>query len=64
MDTLVPDLIVDGLVVVDTKVVSDFNDTHVAPMIGYLGITALRLSLLVNFKFASLKWKPLVPRIP
>ena len=61
MDTLIPDLIGDGLVTVDTKVVSDFNDTHVAQMIGYLGITGLRLALLVNFKFATLKWKPLVP---
>jgi len=28
--SLVPDLIVDGLVVVDPKVVTDFNDTHLA----------------------------------
>src|SRR5260370_30951896 len=34
--TLVPDLIVDHAVIVDSKVVSSFTDTHVAHMIGYL----------------------------
>jgi GxxExxY protein len=57
---LVPDLIVDDAVLVDTKVVSDFNDTHIAQMIGYLHITGLRLALLVNFKDARLKWKRVV----
>ena len=31
---LIPDLIVDELVIVDTKVVSTFNDNHVAQMMG------------------------------
>jgi GxxExxY protein len=31
---IVPDLIVDGAVIVDPKVVSCFTDTHVAQMIG------------------------------
>jgi len=58
--TLVPDLIVDGKVIVDTKVVSAFNESHIAQMIGYLSITDLELGLLVNFKYASLKWKRIV----
>src|SRR4051812_30768184 len=32
--TLVPDLIVDDAVIVDPKVVTAFNETHVAQMIG------------------------------
>src|SRR6187551_489616 len=32
VDTLVPDLLVDELIVVDPKVVSEFNDTHIAQM--------------------------------
>lgn len=52
--TLIPDLIVDGLVIVDTKVVRAFHDSHVAQMIGYLAITELRLGLLLNFRFARL----------
>jgi len=57
---LVPDLIVDQLVIVDTKVVSAFNDSHVAQMTGYLSFTRLRLGLLLNFKYAKLKWKRVV----
>lgn len=57
VDTLVPDLIVDGIIIVDTKVVTEFNDSHIAQMIGYLGICDMKLALLINFKFATLKWK-------
>lgn len=34
--TLIPDLIVDGRLIVDAKVVMGFNDSHVAQMLGYL----------------------------
>ena len=54
VDTLVPDLIVDGLVVADPKVVEDFTPTHTAKMTRYLAITGLRLALLLNFKHADL----------
>ena len=52
--TLVPDLIVDDRLIVDPKVVSDFNDNHVAQMLGYLNITGLKTALLLNFKYARL----------
>ncbi len=54
---LQPDLMVDDLVIVDPKVVSDFTDSHLAQMTGYLAITHLQLALLLNFKFARLSWK-------
>jgi GxxExxY protein len=57
---LIPDLIVEGLVVVDPKVVECFCDSHVAQVLGYLAITDLRLGLLLNFKYAKLQWKRLV----
>lgn len=57
VDTLVPDLIVDGKVIVDPKVTEAFTDTHAAQMIGYLAITELELALLLNFKFERLSWK-------
>ena len=60
VDTLVPDLLVEDLVVVDPKVAEDFTPTHVAKMMGYLAITGMRLALLVNFKFADLRWKRVV----
>ncbi len=58
--TLVPDLIVDDLVIADPKVVEDLTPTHVAKMIGYLTITNLRLALLLNFKHVDLRWKRVV----
>lgn len=57
---LIPDLIVDGKVIVDPKVVAGFNDTHVAQMLGYLNITGLEVALLLNFKEAKLDWKRVV----
>ncbi len=52
--TLVPDLIVEGWLIVDAKVVSDFSESHIAQMLGYLNITGLKTALLLNFKFAKL----------
>jgi GxxExxY protein len=57
---LIPDLIVDGKVVTDPKVVSAFKGTHVAQMLGYLNITSLQVALLLNFKEAKLDWKRVV----
>ena len=57
---LVPDLIVDGKVIADPKVVSAFNDTHIAQMLGYLNITGLEVALLLNFKESKLSWKRVV----
>jgi GxxExxY protein len=58
--SLIPDLIVDDVVIADPKVVTGFNDTHIAQMIGYLNITGLKLALLLNFKNATLQWKRIV----
>ncbi|MFA6289871.1 MAG: GxxExxY protein [Opitutaceae bacterium] len=58
--SLVPDTIVDGLVIADPKVVEAFNESHVRQMIGYLAITRLQLALLLNFKRVKLEWKRVV----
>lgn len=52
--TLIPDLLVESLVIVDPKVVTAFTDTHFAQVLGYLNITGLKTALLLNFKNASL----------
>jgi GxxExxY protein len=57
---LIPDLIVDGKVIADPKVVTAFNDTHLAQMLGYLNITGLEVALLRNFREAKLSWKRVV----
>ena len=60
---LTPDLTVDDTVIVDSKVVSSFNDAHVAQMVGYLAITGLELALLLNFKNARLEWKRVIREV-
>lgn len=60
VDILVPDMVVNDLVVVDPKVVEAFTPTHIAQMQGYLTITQLQLAILVNFKFADLRWKRVI----
>ena len=62
--TFIPDMIVDELVIADPKVVSEFTDTNIAQMLGYLAITKLDLALLLNFKHAKLEWKRIVARKP
>lgn len=57
---MTPDVIVDDIVIVDPKVVDDFNKDHFAQMLGYLAISGLELALLINFKHASLQWKRIV----
>jgi GxxExxY protein len=54
---LIPDLVVNGSVIVDTKVVTAFNENHVAQILGYLNITSLKTALLLNFKNARLQIK-------
>jgi len=60
VDTLVPDLLVDGRVIVDPKVVAEFNATHIAQMMGYLAITGFRLAILANFKHADFRQKRVI----
>lgn len=55
--SLIPDLIVNGTIIVDAKVASAFNESHIAQMLGYLNITGLKTALLLNFKYARLQIK-------
>ncbi len=57
---LVPDAIVDGMLIADPRVTESFNDTHVRQMVGSLAITKLQLALLLKFKHAKLQWKRIV----
>ena len=57
---LIPDLIVNQEVLVETKIAESFTSAHEAQVIGYLAITELRVGLWLNFKFARLQWKRLV----
>lgn len=52
-EKMTPDLIVDNLVIIDPKVVEEFNQDHFAQMLGYLAITGLQLAILINFKMCQ-----------
>jgi GxxExxY protein len=55
-----PDLIVFGLVVVDTKVIDRITDHERGQMLNYLRITKLRVGLILNFKNARLEFERIV----
>jgi GxxExxY protein len=56
----VPDLIVFGSVIVDTKVIDRITDHERGQMLNYLRITKLRVGLILNFKNARLGWERIV----
>ncbi len=56
----VPDLIVFGSVIVDTKVIEKITDYERGQMMNYLRITKLRVGLILNFKNPHLEWERIV----
>jgi GxxExxY protein len=56
----VPDLIVGGEVIVDTKVIDRITDLERGQMLNYLRITSLRVGLILNFKNPKLEWERLI----
>jgi GxxExxY protein len=64
----VPDLIVYGCVVVDTKVIDRITDHELGQMLNYLKITGHPVGLILNFKRGRLEWKRVIndsnPRNP
>jgi GxxExxY protein len=49
------DLVVEGCVVVELKTVERLERLHQAQMLSYLGVTGLRLGLLINFNTEVLR---------
>lgn len=62
--TFIPDMIVNNLIIVDPKVVTQRGNAEIAQMLGYLAITGLDLAILLNFKHPKLEWKRIIsPRL-
>jgi len=53
----VPDLIVKGEVLVDTKVIDRITDHELGQRLNYLKVTGLHVGLILNFKRPKLEWK-------
>jgi GxxExxY protein len=54
---LITDLIVEGKVIIETKVASGISDAHIAQTLSYLSISGLQVGLILNFRTASLTFK-------
>ena len=55
VDDYIPDLIVEGRVIVDTKTIESIGESEVGQMLNYLKITGLKVGLLINFKHSKLQ---------
>ena len=53
----VPDLIVFGSIIVDTKTIDRITEHETGKMTNYLRIAKLRVGLILNFKHARLEWE-------
>jgi len=49
IDTLIPDLIAFGNIIVDTKTIPHIGSREIAQMLNYLRITRLPIGLIINF---------------
>lgn len=56
----VPDLVVQGQLIVDTKTIERITDHERGQMLNYLRITGLPVGVILNFKHARLEWERLV----
>ena len=56
----IPDLLVYGKIVVDTKVIERITELEIGRMVNYLKITGYRLGYIINFKHEKLQWKRVV----
>jgi GxxExxY protein len=56
----VADLVVNDKVMVELKVVQEFDDIHMAQCLNYLKATGLRLCLLVNFYHPKVQIKRII----
>jgi GxxExxY protein len=53
-------LITFDTVIVDAKVIDRITDHERGQMLNYLGITKLRVGVILNFKHAKLEWERIV----
>lgn len=56
----IPDLILHGSIVLDTKTIDRISDHELSQMLKYLRVTGLPLGLVINFKYSKLEVKRVV----
>ncbi len=60
IDEYIPDLEVEGRLIVETKTVETITEEHMGQVINYLKITGLQVGLILNFKHPKLEWRKVV----
>lgn len=60
IDEYIPDLEVEGRVLVETKVVERIIDDHVGQVINYLKVTGMEAGIILNFSHPTLEHKKVV----
>jgi len=53
----IPDLVIFGKVIVETKTNERISDIEIGRMLNYLRATGLNVGLILNFKYAKLQFK-------
>jgi GxxExxY protein len=56
----IPDLVVLGKIIVDTKVIDRITNHERGQMLNYLRITRMAVGMILNFRHARLEWERLV----
>jgi GxxExxY protein len=60
VDDYVPDLEVEGRMIVEIKAVEKIIDEHIGQVLNYLQVTGLEAGVILNFKHPRLEWKKVV----
>ena len=60
IDTFIPDLIVFGKIVVDTKTIDQIAVPELGQMLNYLRITSGPVGLIINFKNPKIEWRRVI----
>ncbi len=60
IDDYIPDLLVEGRVIVEVKTVETIAPEHIGQVINYLRITQREAGVILNFKHPKLQWKKVV----
>ncbi len=60
IDDYIPDVEVEGRVIVEVKTAESITDEHVGQVLNYLRVSGLEVGLILNFKHPRLEWKRVV----
>ena len=60
IDDYIPDLEVEGRLIVEIKTVDKIISEHIGQVLNYLKITGIESGIVLNFKHSKLEWKKIV----